>query len=48
MMKKFVKYLKITYKWITGITIELIYPFITFLAAAIICFLSYLAVLIKK
>jgi len=46
-MERLIKYLKITYRWITGIAIELIYPFITFAAAAIICFLLYLAI-IKK
>jgi hypothetical protein len=48
MIEKLVKYLKIAYKWIVGVTIELIYPFITFSAAAIICFLLYLTVLVKK
>lgn len=48
MIERLIKYLKITYKWVTGVTIELIYPFITFSAAAIICFLFYLTVLVKK
>ncbi len=43
-MERLIKYFKIAYKWIIGITIELIYPFIAFSAAAIICFLFYLAI----
>ncbi|MBN1445616.1 MAG: hypothetical protein JW957_05870 [Candidatus Omnitrophica bacterium] len=47
-MERLLKYLRITYRWIIGVTFELIYPFITFSAAAIVCFLIYMAVIIKK
>ena len=47
-MERLLKYLKITYRWITGVTIELIYPFVTFTAAAILCFIIYVLFIIKK
>lgn len=48
MIEKFLKYLRITYRWVVGVTIELVYPFLTFSFAAIICFLFYLIIFIKK
>jgi hypothetical protein len=48
MIERIIKHTKIVYKWITGLTIELIYPFITFSIAAIICFLFYITVLLKN
>ncbi len=47
-MERFLKYLKITYRWITGVTIELIYPLVTFTAAAIVCSIIYMLFIIKK
>ncbi|GEM_PF-1387071 len=48
MIERLIKYLQIVYKWVVGVTIELLYPFLTFTVAAIICFLSYLVILIRK
>jgi hypothetical protein len=43
MIEKIIKYLKIFYRGIIGITIELIYPLITFFAAAIMSLAIYLS-----
>ncbi|HNS32280.1 MAG TPA: hypothetical protein PKN36_04820 [bacterium] len=48
MIEKIWKYIKILYKGIIGIAIELIYPLITFLAAAALSFAIYITLLIKK
>ncbi len=48
MIERLIKYLMITYRWVVGVTIELVYPFITFAAAAIICFLFYITLLFQK
>ena len=48
MIERFVKYLKILWKGITGIAVELVYPLITFSAAAILSFSVYLFFLVKK
>jgi hypothetical protein len=48
MIERLIKYVKIVYKWMTGVTIELLYPFITFSTSAIICFFFYLIIVAKK
>ncbi|MCM8777257.1 MAG: hypothetical protein NC905_03210 [Candidatus Omnitrophica bacterium] len=48
MMERLKKYIRIIDRWIIGIVLELIYPLITFSAAAILCFLLYLTVFIRK
>jgi len=47
-MGRLIKYIRIIDRWIIGIVLELIYPLITFSFAAILCFLFYLTVFIKK
>ncbi len=47
-MDKLIKYIRIIDRWIIGIVLELIYPLITFSAAAVLCFLFYLTVFVKK
>ncbi|MDD3726234.1 MAG: hypothetical protein PHI44_03470 [Candidatus Ratteibacteria bacterium] len=48
MMEKLIKYIRIIDRCVVGIILELIYPLITFSAAALLCFLLYLTVFIKK
>ncbi len=48
MIEKLWKYIQVLYKGIIGVVIELIYPLIVFSTAAIISFVVYLIILIKK
>ena len=41
-MEKLIKYIKILDRWIIGVILEMIYPLITFSAAAFLCFFLYL------
>lgn len=47
-MNRLTKYIRIIERWIIGIILELIYPLITFLTAAVLCFLLYLTVFIRR
>jgi hypothetical protein len=48
MIENIWKYLKVLYKGVIGITIELIYPLITFSVAGIISFVIYLILYSNK
>ncbi|MCK9265428.1 hypothetical protein M0P98_00845 [bacterium] len=48
MIDNILKYLKVFYKGVLGISIELVYPLITFSVAATISFIIYLIISIKK
>lgn len=48
MIEKIVKHIKVLWKGVVGISIELAYPLITFSAAAALSFIIYLAFLVKR
>jgi len=47
-MDKIIKYVRVIDRWVIGVVLELIYPLITFTAAALVCYLMYLTTFIKK
>ena len=48
MIKKILKYLKILYRGMIGIGVELVYPFIILFFASLICSIFYLSNILKK
>lgn len=44
MIENIIRYVKVFYKGLIGVCIEIIYPFITFAAAGSICYVVYLLI----